>query len=88
MDGNNKKNIPVALYEDEAVHFIANRYHATPRKVVQCFLVQEGIVAEPESVAFRLEDNEMEILRGLIDMYCSMNDEKQKNIRLWTEEIF
>lgn len=80
MDGNNKKNIPAALYEDEAVCFIANRYHATPWKAVQCFLVQDGIVTEPESAAFRLEDNEMEILRGLIDMYCSMNDEKQKYI--------
>lgn len=60
--------IPAELYEDEAVCFIAGRYHTVSRKVIQRFLVQEGIVSEAEKDAgtFRLEENEMEILRALI----------------------
>ncbi len=59
--------IPVGLYEDEAVCFIAGRYHVSPERIVACFLVQEGLAseAERESGIFPLEDNEMEILRGL-----------------------
>ena len=36
--------------------------------VVRCFLVQDGICPEQEneSITFRLEENEMEIMRGLI----------------------
>ena len=59
--------IPTTLYDDEAVCFIADRYHSTPQQVVRCFLEQDGAGAVPngESGTFRLEENEMEILRGL-----------------------
>lgn len=67
----NKKvvNISARLYEDEAICFIADRYHTSPQEVVQCFLVQDGIVPEQDSsttITFRLENNEVEILRGLM----------------------
>lgn len=64
-------DIPANLYEDEVVCFMADRYHTTTERVMQCFLVQEvGIPApEKESFPFRLTDNEMEILRGLLS--CS-----------------
>ena len=60
-------DIPTALYNDEAVCFIADRYHTTPQKVMRCFLVQAGLVpdTEEEAIAFHLENNEIEILRGL-----------------------
>ena len=60
---NKQIDIPAALYDDEVICFIADRYH----KVVQCFLAQDSLVSEPEEdpIAFRLENNEMEILRGL-----------------------
>lgn len=59
-------DIPTELYDDEVVCFLADRYHTTPKRVVQCFLVQDGM-AEPEEnpITFHLEDNEMEILREL-----------------------
>lgn len=68
---NNKKNFSEKLYEDEAICFIANRHHITPLEVVQYFLAWEGTVSkqEKEPTSFLLEENEMEILRGLIGMY-------------------
>lgn len=62
-----RSRIPATLYDDEAVCFIADRYHTTAKKILQRFLVQEGIVCEADADAetFRLEKNEMEILRGL-----------------------
>lgn len=58
-------DIPRDLYEDEAVLFIAGRYSVTPQRLLEQFLVQNGDCATAEPQAFRLEDNEMEILRGL-----------------------
>lgn len=40
---NKRIDIPAALYDDEVVCFIADRYHTTPQKVIQCFLVQEAL---------------------------------------------
>jgi len=64
---NRQINIPDKLYEDEVVCYLASRYHTTTKKIVQCFLVQEDFIPNPEenSGLFRLEDNEMEIMRGL-----------------------
>lgn len=64
---NERIDIPAELYEDEVVCFIADRYHTTPKKVVHCFLVQGRFVSGQEDITaiFRLEDNEMEILREL-----------------------
>lgn len=60
-------DIPAELYEDEVVCFFANRYHTSTENVVRCFLVQDGICPEQNDVSltFRLEENEMEIMRGL-----------------------
>ncbi len=64
---NERMDIPAELYEDEVVRFFADRYHTSAENVVKCFLVQDGICPEQEneSMTFRLEDNEMEIMRGL-----------------------
>lgn len=64
---NKLMDIPTTLYDDEAICFIADRYHTTPQKVIQCFLVQDGIIpgSEETFTTFHLENNEMEILRGL-----------------------
>ena len=64
---NERVDIPAELYEDEVVCFFADRYHTSTENVVRCFLVQDGICPEQENepMTFRLEDNEMEILRGL-----------------------
>lgn len=60
-------NIPDVLYEDEIGCFIADHYHTSTDNVVKCFLVQDSIRAEQENefITFRLEDNEIEILREL-----------------------
>lgn len=60
-------DIPTTLYDDEAVCFIADRYHTTPQKIMQCFLAQNGTLSNPEEkpMTVHLENNEMEILRGL-----------------------
>lgn len=65
---NERIDVPAELYEDEVVCFLADRYHTTPKEVVRCFLKQDGFVTEPGNspAFFRLEDNEMEIMRGLI----------------------
>ena len=61
-------DIPAELYEDEVVRFFADRYHTSTENVVKSFLVQEGICPRQENgpAAFRLEDNEMEILHDMI----------------------
>lgn len=61
-------DIPANLYEDEVVCFMADRYRTTTERVMQCFLVQETGTSAPEkeNFPFRLTDNEMEILRGLL----------------------
>lgn len=64
---NERIDIPVELYEEEVVRFFADRYHTSAENVVRCFLVQDGIYTEQKNapIDFRLEDNEMEIMRGL-----------------------
>lgn len=64
---NERIDIPAELYEDEVVRFFADRYHTSTENVVKCFLVQDGICPkqENEPITFRLEANEMEIMRGL-----------------------
>ena len=51
------------LYEDEAVRFIADRHHATAQATVRHFLARNGLLEASSEMS--LEDNEMEILRGL-----------------------
>lgn len=65
---NKPNDIPTELYDDEVICFLADRYHTTPKRVIQCYLVQDGICPEQENepITFRLEDNEIEIMRGLV----------------------
>ena len=61
-------DIPTELYEDEVIGFLADRYHSTPNEIVRHFLVQDGKMEETGRmlVSFTLEENEMEIMRGLV----------------------
>lgn len=67
-------DIPTELYEDDAVCYIASRYHVSPQEAVKGFLAQSGIIHGAMS-DFRLEDNEIEIMKGLMDAYSSMKGE-------------
>lgn len=55
------------LFEDEVVCFIADRYHINPQTLLRLFLTQNGIITDTDNVEceLQLEDNEIEILRGL-----------------------
>lgn len=72
-------DIPAELYEDDAVCYIASRYHVRTQDAVRGFLVQSGIVcgAMPD---FHLGDNEIEIIKGLMNAYSSTKGEKLKYI--------
>lgn len=65
---NERIDIPAELYEDEVVCFLADRYHTSAENIVKCFLIQDSISPRQENglANFRLEENEMEIMRGLI----------------------
>lgn len=60
-------DIPHELYEDEIVTFLADRYRTSADNIVGWFLVQDGLIDDPDSKnrLLRLEENEMEMLRGL-----------------------
>lgn len=66
---NHRTDIPTALYEDEIVCYLAERYQTSPREVVRHFLAQEGgaMPGRDRMPGFRLEKNELEMLRGLTD---------------------
>lgn len=68
---------PERLYRDEAVCFIAGRYHVLPCEVIRLFQEQTGIGIQTEDKTenpeIRLEDNEIEILRGLFCIYKENN---------------
>ncbi len=61
-------DIPHELYEDEIVTFLADRYRTSADNIVDWFLVQDGQIDDPDSKnrLLRLEENEMEMLRGLM----------------------
>ena len=52
-----KTELPEELCADEAVCFIADRHHVTPQQLLRHFLYGE--------MSIPLEDNEIEILKGL-----------------------
>ena len=52
-----RAELPEELCVDEAVCFIADRHHVTPQQLLRYFLYGE--------VSIPLEDNEVEILKGL-----------------------
>lgn len=61
-------DIPHELYEDEIVTFLADRYRTSADNIIGWFLVQDGLIDDPDSKnrLLRLEENEMEMLRGLM----------------------
>ena len=62
-----REDIPEKIYHDEVVCFLADRYHTTPRKVLHRFFEQVGRTAGMERKAFRLEENELAILRDMTE---------------------
>ena len=64
------------IYDNEALQYIANRYHKTVHQVVLRFQIQSGVVVIPKTTHaermkenfevfdFELLDNELEILRA------------------------
>ncbi len=54
-----RTELPEELCVDEAVCFIADRHHVTPQQLLRYFLYGE--------VSIPLEDNEVEILKGLFE---------------------
>ena len=65
-----KTKLPEELCADEAVCFIADRHHVTPQQLLRHFLYGE--------VSVPLEDNEVEILKGLSEL---IKDDKTINIK-------
>lgn len=63
---NRRTDIPDEIYQDEVVRFLAGLYHTTPRKVLQRFFEQNDRASERTTLSFRLEENEMEIIRDMI----------------------
>lgn len=78
-------DMPEGLYDDDVVCFLAERYNVSTRDVIRRFLVQERGEASPDgSVAeFILEDNEMEILRGLTRMRRYSDQEQVTSNKRW-----
>ena len=73
---NRLPDIPTNIYEDEIIDFLAERYHCTPKEIIQSFLAQNGMAqngmaqnTDEKTNSFILEENEMEILRGLTKDY-------------------
>ena len=62
-----KTELPEELCADEAVCFIADRHHVTPRQLLRYFHYGEipTGAAVPVGAAIPLESNEIEILKGL-----------------------
>ena len=65
-----KTESPEELCADEAVCFIAYRHHVTPQQLLHYFLYGEASIP--------LEDNEIEILKGLSGM---AKDDRITNIK-------
>ena len=58
-----QSDFPEALCADEAVCFIADRHHVTPQQLLRHFLA--GASSSGSEASIRLEQNEIEILKGL-----------------------
>ncbi len=65
-----KTELPEELCVDEAVCFIAYRHHVTPQQLLRHFLCGEASIV--------LEDNEVEILKGLSEQ---VKDDRITNIK-------
>ena len=65
-----KTELPEELCADEAVCFIADRHHVSPQQLLRYFLYGQTSIP--------LEDNEVEILKGLSEL---VGDDKITNIK-------
>ncbi len=79
--------IPEEMYQDEVLLFLSDRYHTTPRIVLHRFLEQNDYAPEREAEPFRLEENEMAILRDMIsgnqrDMITSIRQAYDKGVTI------
>lgn len=65
---NMQDDILRGLRNDEIVSFLAVRYRTSADNIVMWFLVQDGLVddLDTKNGLLRLEENEMEMLRGLM----------------------
>ena len=63
--------LPEELCADEAVCFIADRHHVTPQQLLRHFLYGETSIP--------LEDNEVEILKGLSEQ---VKEDRITNIKM------
>lgn len=63
-----QEDILRGLRNDEIVSFLAGRYRTSADNIVMWFLVQDGLVEDLDAKngLLRLEENEMEMLRGLM----------------------
>ena len=61
--------IPNSIYQDEVVCLLADRYHTDPMNIVQSFLIQSDyqMVTVTGMQKIHLEENEMEILKDLLE---------------------
>lgn len=70
----NLYNIPKAIYTDEATLFIADRHHITPQEAVQASFSQCEADSAVRGQTPHLENNEVEIIKGLIEAYLTKNN--------------
>lgn len=78
---NRRTVIPEEIYQDEVVLFLADRYHTTPRKVMQHFLEQNSHALEAEPAPFQLEKTRW-LFCGICspESFITINDYGQKRL--------
>lgn len=60
-------DIPETILNDEIIRFLADRYHTSPRNLLHQFFNQDDSGSVTESRSIQLEENEMTLLRDLIN---------------------
>lgn len=73
-----RTELPEELCADEAVCFIADRHHVTPRQLLRHFIHMEA--SGGALAAIPLEANEIEILKGLSDAARHRNNNIQNDL--------
>ena len=62
-----RQDVPETIYEDEVVCFIADRYHTEAGRIMERYFEQNGLKSAEGIGTFRLEENEMSILRDMLE---------------------
>lgn len=63
------KKLPDEILSDDVVQFISERHHTSAQSIIDSYAAQ-GAEQEPQGkAAVSLEDNEVQIIHDLIDMY-------------------